>query len=289
MHHSLKILTHEFAQEICEMIYEETGSPTILVDHQGIIFASSDKKRIGSYHAIAKKIIDGELEEGVVTPEEEKNMNGIKAGINTPIIYKGKKTAVLGISGDPSYVRSLVRIIIRTTIGWMENRELLNHLTDSVENISYLLHEISGSVQEISASAQQVASANQFTFQIASQNNEKVKNIDSILRSIQYIATQSNLIGLNAAIEAARVGQAGRAFGVVADEIRKLSRSSEESIQHIKQSLGEIQRYSSSITQNMQDSNFVTEKQSESLLSIANRIISIEKTVTNLIYFIDKG
>ena len=59
------------------------------------------------------------------------------------------------------------------------------------------------------------------------------QKIAEIVGLISGIAGQTNLLGLNAAIEAARVGEAGRGFGVVAEEIRKLATSSSESIQKI--------------------------------------------------------
>lgn len=68
-----------------------------------------------------------------------------------------------------------------------------------------------------------------------------IKQTDEIVDFIKNISNQTNLLGLNAAIEAARVGEAGRGFGVVAEEIRKLATVSAESVKNINSSLKKTQ------------------------------------------------
>jgi len=66
--------------------------------------------------------------------------------------------------------------------------------------------------------------------------------IGAIIAAVEQIATQSNLLSVNAAIEAARAGEAGKGFAVVADEVRYLSDQSREATRQVRTILGEIQK-----------------------------------------------
>ena len=85
-------------------------------------------------------------------------------------------------------------------------------------------------------------------------------DIQSILGTIRSIAEQTNLLALNAAIEAARAGEQGRGFAVVADEVRALAKRTADSTAEIDGLLGNLAKRTSQVTQQMHASLQVSQQ-----------------------------
>jgi len=272
----------EIAEKIVKMLHQVTNGNVNFMDESGVIIATMQPERLGQIHEGAKKIMSGQMDELAISVEDAKKMQGTLPGYNGVVKYKGRRIGCIGMSGDPQKMRplqNLATIIVREEFEKFQSmrrkQEILERVVEEVKEISASMKQISDGSEDVFDHSRQIQS-------ITNQSNKFIYDINQVLKTVKGIADQTTLLGFNASIESARAGEYGKGFGIVAQEIRKLTTNSTESLKDVNLILGEIKLSLSQIAEKVSENTVVAHTQSEEIQKMNESVLRIKKEMESL-------
>ena len=151
----------------------------------------------------------------------------------------------------------------------VDRQDLLLALADNLHDTMKQMTSITGVISENSINLRKVGEDLNI---ITNKSMESVENTEDVLKFIKKIADKTNMLGLNAFIEAARIGYDGEGFKVVAEEIRNLSQATDEYVKHADKAIRELRDFTNKINENL-----------EELLNISSNQIEINTYISSLV------
>lgn len=196
-----------------------------------------------------------------------------KLGAKGLIVNQVSKQSAISLKEDLNSITTSLNAVIQT----------MDETSKETKNISQSSNEGMQSVQNILKSFENLSSMMAQTSQAFEVFSKRIVEIDSFVALIKEITDQTNLLALNAAIEAARAGEHGRGFAVVADEVRKLAERATKTATEISSTTQVINQEMNEISEYVKEIDTITNNSNDLMVSFNETFGAMDKQASFLL------
>ncbi len=263
----------------------------------GLLLANIISRPLMRLVEVVGKVAHGDLRE-LSDVKSRDEVGEVSESVNDMImrlrkIMSGVLSAAGNVAAASQEISAATEQIASGSTTQAESAEMANHL---FKELSTAINEVAKNAEDasaLSAKTAEVATQGKSIVQSSVEGMDKVREqiallsqdssrVGEILAVIDDIADQTNLLALNAAIEAARAGEQGRGFAVVADEVRKLAERSSDATKQITTIIKTMQANTEASVQAVQKGVASTQESGEAFTQIASMVSASADRVTEI-------